>query len=178
MARPAFKRRWTTLVPRHVERSTYVLVASAALALAFWQWRPIPTVVWDVSSPGAGVLLWMLYVVGWMWVLAMSFAIDHLDLFGLRQVTSHLRGLADRAPSFALPLPHRLVRHPMMLGFFPAFLATPSMTVGHLLFAALGCGYVLVGVRLEERDLDRELPEYAAYAAATPRFIPGLGRRE
>ncbi len=178
MARPAFKRRWTTLVPRHVERSTYVLVASAALALAFWQWRPIPTVVWDVSSPGAGVLLWMLYVVGWLWVLAMSFAIDHLDLFGLRQVTSHLRGLADRAPSFALPLPHRLVRHPMMLGFFPAFLATPSLTVGHLLFAALGCGYVLVGVRLEERDLDRELPEYAAYAAATSRFIPGLGRRE
>jgi protein-S-isoprenylcysteine O-methyltransferase Ste14 len=105
-------------------------------------------------------------------VLAMTFAIDHLDLLGLRQVTTGLRGLADRAPSFAVPLPHRLVRHPMMLGFFPAFLAAPSMTVGHLLFAGLGCAYILVGVRLEERDLTEELPEYAAYAAATPRFVP------
>ena len=177
MARPAFKRRWTTLVPAHVERSTYVLVASAALALAFWQWRPIPTVVWDVPSPAARVLLWTLCALGWVWVLAMTFAIDHLDMFGLRQVARHLRGLADRPPSFALPLPHRLVRHPMMLGFVVAFLATPTMTVGHLLFAALGCGYILVGVRLEEHDLTEELPEYAAYAAATPRFVPGLGRR-
>jgi methanethiol S-methyltransferase len=177
MARPAFKRWWTTLVPRHVERATYVLVASAALALLFWQWRPIPTVVWYVPSPAAGVLLGTLSAVGWAWVLVMSFAIDHWDLFGLRQVARHLRGLADQAPSFAFPLPHRLVRHPMMLGFFPAFLATPTMTVGHLFFAVLGCGYVLVGVRLEERDLADALPEYDAYAAVTPRFIPGLARR-
>jgi protein-S-isoprenylcysteine O-methyltransferase Ste14 len=177
MARPGFKRRWTTLVPRHVERSTYVLVASAALALAFWQWRPIPAVVWDVPAPAARVLLWTLFALGWIWVLAMSFAIDHFDLFGLRQVAHHLRGLADRPPSFAVPFPHRLVRHPMTLGFFPAFLAAPTMTVGHLLFAGLGCGYIVVGVRLEERDLAVELPEYAAYAAATPRFIPRLGRR-
>jgi methanethiol S-methyltransferase len=177
MARPAFKRRWTVLVPAHVERSTYVLVASAALALAFWQWRPIPALVWDVPSPVARVLLWTLFALGWLWVLAMTFAIDHFDMFGLRQVARHLRGLADRPPSFALPLPHRLVRHPMMLGFFVGFLATPTMTVGHLLFAALGCGYIVVGVRLEERDLTEELPEYAAYAAATPQFVPGLGRR-
>jgi len=177
MARPAFKRRWTRLVPAYVERSTYVLVASAALALAFWQWRPIPTVVWDVPWPAARALLWTVFALGWVWVLAMTFAIDHLDMFGLRQVARHLRGLADRPPSFALPLPHRLVRHPMMLGFVVAFLATPTMTVGHLLFAALGCGYILVGVRLEEHDLAEELPEYAAYAAATPRFVPGLGRR-
>ena len=177
MARPAFKRRWTALVPPHVERSTYVLVASASLALAYWQWRPLPAVVWDVSTPAARVALWTLFVLGWVWVLAMSCAIDHLDLFGLRQVARHLRGLGDRPSSFAVPLPHRLVRHPMMLGFFPAFLAAPTMTVGHLLFAALGCGYVLVGVRLEERDLTRELPEYAAYAAATPRFVPSPRRR-
>jgi methanethiol S-methyltransferase len=177
MARPAFKQSWTRLVPRHVERSTYVLVASAALALAFWQWRPIPTVVWDVPSPAFRLLLWALFALGWLWVLAMSFAIDHLDLFGLSQVTRNLQGLGDQTPSFALPLPHRLVRHPMMLGFFPAFLAAPTMTVGHLLFAGMGCAYVLVGVRLEERDLDRELSEYAAYAAVTPRFIPGVARR-
>ena len=177
MARPAFKRRWTTVVPQHLERSSYVLVASASLALAFWQWRPIPTVVWDVPSPGARALLWVACAAGWLWVLAMTFAIDHLDLVGLRQVARHLRGLADHAPTFALPLPHRLVRHPMMIGFFPAFLAAPTMTVGHLLFAGLGCAYILIGVRLEERDLTRELPPYAAYAAVTPRFVPRLFRR-
>jgi protein-S-isoprenylcysteine O-methyltransferase Ste14 len=176
MARPAFKRWWTTRIPAHVERSTYVLVASAALVLTFWQWRPIPPEVWHVSTPALRVLLWVLFAGGWVWVLVMSCAIDHVEMFGLRQVVGHLRGLADRAPSFALPLPHRLVRHPMMLGFFPAFLAVPTMTVGHLFFAGLGCAYVLVGVRLEERDLTRELPEYAAYAAVTPRFIPGAVR--
>jgi protein-S-isoprenylcysteine O-methyltransferase Ste14 len=171
MARPAFKRRWERVVPRHVERSTYVLTASAALALLFWQWRPIPTVVWDVPTP-AVVPLWGLYAVGWAWVVAMTFAIDHVNLFGLRQVARHLRGLGDPPSRFALPLPHRLVRHPMMIGFFVAFVATPTMTVGHLVFAALGSAYIVVGVRLEEADLTGELPEYGAYAAVTPRFVP------
>jgi protein-S-isoprenylcysteine O-methyltransferase Ste14 len=172
MARPGFKRRWTTLVPRHIERSTYVLVASAALALVLWQWHPIDAEVWDVPAPAVRGILWGLFAVGWFWVVAMSFAIDHIDLFGLRQVARHLRGVRDHPPSFALPWPYRLVRHPMMLGFFPAFLAAPTMTLGHLLFAALGCGYILVGVRLEERDLALALPEYDAYAAVTPRLVP------
>ena len=177
MARPEFKRRWTTVVPRHVERSTYVLASTAALVLVFWQWRPIPGVVWDVTAPWARALAWMLYVAGWLWVLAMSFAIDHFDLFGLRQVTRYLRGLADDPSAFVLPWVYRLARHPMMIGFIVGFLATPTMSVGHLLFAALGCAYILVGVRLEERDLSAELPEYDGYAAVTPRFVPGLTRR-
>jgi methanethiol S-methyltransferase len=177
MARPGFKRRWTRMVPRHVERATYVLAASATLALLYWQWRPVPHVVWDVSATAPRALMWVLFVSGWVWVVAMSFAIDHWSLFGLRQVAVHLRGLADRAPSFALPLPYRLVRHPMMLGFFPAFLALPTMTTGHLAFSVLGVGYVLVGVRLEERDLTQELPEYAAYAARTPSLFPRLRLR-
>jgi methanethiol S-methyltransferase len=172
MARPGFKRRWTALVPRHVERSTFVLASTVALALAFWQWRPIPAVVWDVTPPVARTLVRTLYVAGWLWVLAMTFAIDHLDMFGLRQVARRLRGLAERSPGFATPWPYRLVRHPMMLGFQVAFLAAPTMTVGHLLFAVLGCAYILLGVRLEERDLAGELPEYAAYAAVTPRLLP------
>jgi protein-S-isoprenylcysteine O-methyltransferase Ste14 len=178
MARPAFKRRWTRVVPAHVERATYVLATSAALALAFWQWRPIPHVLWDVRSPAARVLLWAIGLAGWLWAIAMTFAIDHLDLLGLRQVARRLRGRSDRAPAFALPLPYRLVRHPMMTGFFVAFLVTPTMTVGHLLFAALGCAYIVLGVGLEERDLVRDLPPYATYAAVTPRFFPRLpGRR-
>jgi protein-S-isoprenylcysteine O-methyltransferase Ste14 len=174
MARPAFKRRWTTVVPRHVERSTYVLASTLALALVFSLWRPVGEVVWDVHPPPARALLWAVYLGGWLWVLLMTFAIDHLDLFGLRQVTRHLRGTAEATPVFRLPLVYRLVRHPMMIGFVVAFVATPTMTVGHVLFAVLGCGYILVGVRLEERDLAVELPEYDAYADATPRFVPRL----
>jgi protein-S-isoprenylcysteine O-methyltransferase Ste14 len=172
MARQGFKARWTRVVPRHAERATYVVASTAALALAFWQWRPIPAVVWDVDGLPVRVLLWTVFAAGWLWALAMSFAIDHFDLFGLRQVARHLRGLAEQPSSFAVPLPYRLCRHPMMLGFVIAFLASPTMTVGHLLFAGLFIAYVLVGVRLEERDLAASLPEYAAYAARTPRLVP------
>lgn len=175
MARPAVKARLRRLVPSHVERSTYVLLTSTALALAFWQWRPVPAVVWDVDGASGRDLLRALYVAGWVMVVGMTFAIDHLDLLGLRQVGRRLRGLAPASPGFRLPWPHRLVRHPMMVGFFPAFLAAPTMTAGHLLFAGLGCAYILVGVRLEERDLSGSLPGYAGYAAATPRFVPRAG---
>jgi protein-S-isoprenylcysteine O-methyltransferase Ste14 len=177
MARPAFKRLWTRVVPPHLERATYVLASSAALALLFCLWCPVPTVVWDVRSSAARVLVWTLFAAGWGWAVAMTFAIDHLDMLGLRQVSRRLRGHADRPPAFAHPLPYRLVRHPLMVGFFVAFLAAPRMTVGHLVFAGLGCAYILVGVRLEEHDLTRAMPEYAAYAAATPRFVPRVTRR-
>lgn len=176
MARPGFKRWWTKLVPQHVERATYVFATSAVLALIYWQWRPVPTELWDVTSPGWRAAIWAVYGIGWFWVVLMTFAFDHLDLLGLRQVARYFRGLGEKAPSFALPLSHRLVRHPMMTGFFTAFLVTPTMTVGHLVFALLGSGYILGAVRLEERDLATALPEYAGYAAVTPRFVPRLRR--
>ena len=172
MARAAFKRRLTTVVPKHVERSTYVLATAVVLALTFWQWRPIPTVLWRVDDTAAQTVLWALFAAGWAQAIAMTFAIDHCDMFGLRQVARRVRGLGEGASAFRLPLPHRLVRHPMMLGFFVAFLAAPTMTASHLLFAILGCGYILVGVRLEERDLVEAFPEYRTYAATTPRFVP------
>ena len=172
MARQSFKRRLTTIVPKHVERSTYVLATSAVLALAFWQWRPIPAVLWRVDAKAAQTVLWALFAAGWATVIAMTFAIDHCDMFGLRQVARRIRGLGEGVQGFRLPWPHRLVRHPMMLGFFLAFLAAPTMTASHLLFAILGCGYILVGVRLEERDLVKAFPQYCTYAASTPRFVP------
>ncbi len=176
MARPRFKARWTAVLPAHLERSTFVLAATAVLALTYAQWRPLPAVVWDVHPAPARGAIWMLYATGWALVVAMTFAIDHLDMFGVRQVARHLRGAPPDSPGFRCPLPYRLVRHPMMTGFILAFVAAPTMTVGHLLFAGLGCGYILVGVRLEERDLHRALPEYAGYAASTPRFLPARRR--
>jgi len=125
------------IVPAHVERSTFVLAATAVLALLFWQWRPIPAVVWQVDAEAAWFVLWAVFAAGWALAVAMIFAIDHLDFFGLRQVGHYLRGLAQTPPAFRHPLPYRLVRHPMMAGFFPAFVATPTMTGGHLLFALL-----------------------------------------
>lgn len=177
MARPAFKRRWTQVVPPHVERSTFVLAASAVLALTFWQWRPIPAVVWHVHATAARGVIWALFGLGWVLVVAMTFAIDHLDMVGLRQAGRYLRGKRQAAQAFRLPLPYQIVRHPMMTGFFIALFATPVMTGGHLLFALLSCGYIIVAVRLEERDLTEALPEYRDYAARTPRFFPRARRR-
>ena len=177
MARPAFKRQWTRLVPRHLERACYILATSVVLALMFWQWRPIPAVVWNVHDGPARAVLWALFVLGWVLVVAMTFAIDHLDMLGLRQVGRHLRGHQPTAPAFKLPLPYRLVRHPMMTGFLIAFLATPMMTAGHLLFALLCCGYIVMAVRLEERDLTETLPDYREYAGSTPRFVPRMNRQ-
>lgn len=171
MARPGFKRHWTRLVPSSIERSTYVLAASALLALLYWQWRPIDKVVWNLRGIW-GDSVWVLFVVGWSIVLASTFLIDHFELFGLRQVYSRFRVRPPIHATFRTPLAYRVVRHPLMVGFFIVFWAAPHMSVGRLLFAAVASAYILVGVRFEEADLSAQLPEYRAYMANTPRFLP------
>ena len=136
MARPWFKRRWTRLVPPAYERSTYVVAASAALALVWWQWRPIDSVAWEIHGEGAAVL-WALYGLGWFVVVFSTFLIDHFELFGLRQVYLHARSLPNRDSGFQAPLLYQFVRHPIMIGFLIVFWAAPTMTLGHMLFAAL-----------------------------------------
>jgi protein-S-isoprenylcysteine O-methyltransferase Ste14 len=153
MARPAFKRWWTKFVPPPVERSTYVLQSSLLLGLLFWKWRPIPAVVWDVGHPAGRWLLQAVFWAGWTVVLASTFLIDHFDLFGLRQVHLHASGREYTPPAFRTPGLYRYVRHPLMSGFLLAFWATPTMTAGHLLFAAATTGYILIALQLEERDL-------------------------
>jgi protein-S-isoprenylcysteine O-methyltransferase Ste14 len=177
MARAWAKRGVTRVVPAYAERSTYVLASSGVLALIFWQWRPIPRVVWDVHYPAARVGLWVAYGLAWVLVVGMTYAIDHWELFGLAPVLRELKGRRPAAPEFRLPLAYRLVRHPMMTGFMLAFLITPHMSAGHLLFAALGVGYVVGAVRVEEHDLAATLPGYRDYAARTPRFVPLPRRR-
>lgn len=176
MARPRFKKWWTRIVPAPVERSTYVLFSSLALLLLFWQWQPMPRIIWDVQNLAGRVMLISLFWLGWATMLIGTFLISHVDLFGLRQVYLHDRGLPYRPPAFRVRFLHRIVRHPINLGFLVAFWSTPRMTVGHLLFALLNTAYILIAVRLEERDLvEAHGDVYKVYQRDVPALVPRPG---
>ena len=179
MARPAFKKWWTRTVPAPIERSTYVLVASLVLVVMFWQWRELPTVVWDVTWQPARIVLWALFWLGWAIVLASTFMINHFELFGLKQVFEAWRSRPAVETGFQATLLYRVVRHPLMLGFLIAFWATPTMTAGHLLFAVAMTGYILFALQLEERDLIAALgTHYAEYRQRVPMLIPRPRKRD
>jgi protein-S-isoprenylcysteine O-methyltransferase Ste14 len=178
MARPGFKRWWTRLVPSPVERSTYVLASSLLLALLFWQWRPMTGVLWEIQPPVVVFPVWVLFIGGWLMVLISTFLIDHFDLFGLRQVLLFATGKPYSPPAFRTPALYRVVRHPIMLGFVVAFWAAPVMTWGHSLFAGMTTAYILVGIRLEERDLRTALGSaYEEYREQVSMIVPWAGRR-
>jgi methanethiol S-methyltransferase len=173
MARPAFKQWWTQFVPASVERTTYVLAASLALALLLWQWRPIPVVFWHIADSRTALAVTILSFVGWFIVLTSTFLINHFELFGLHQVANNFAGRPMPAVRFRTPLFYHFVRHPIYLGFIIAFWSAPTMTAGHLLFAAVTTAYILVGIQLEEHDLIGIFgDQYRAYKQRVSMLVP------
>ena len=173
MARKEFKRWWTQFVPASVERSTYVLFSSLLLILMFWQWRAIPTVVWQVTNQSLAQALLGLSLAGWLIVLLGTFLINHFELFGLHQITNNLTRRSMPAPQFKTPFFYKVVRHPIYVGFLIAFWTTPIMTTGHLLFSAMTTGYIIIGTLLEERDLIATFgDDYRHYRKRVSMFIP------
>jgi protein-S-isoprenylcysteine O-methyltransferase Ste14 len=178
MARQGFKRWWVRIVPRPVERSTYVLATGVVLALLLWQWRPIPApVVWRIENAFGVQLLWAIFWLGWVLVLSSTFLINHFELFGLQQVFARLTGREMPATAFKTPLLYRYVRHPLYLGILLSLWSVPLMTAGHMLFSTGLSGYILVGIWFEERDLIAQFGErYRRYRAQVGMLVPRRGR--
>jgi protein-S-isoprenylcysteine O-methyltransferase Ste14 len=173
MARKQFKEWWTQYIPHSVERSTYVLLASLALILLFWQWRPIPAVLWQINDPQLALAVTAVSMVGWVLVFLSTFLINHFELFGLHQVANNLAGRPMPQVRFKTPVFYKVVRHPIYLGFIIAFWVAPVMTAGHLLFAAVTTAYIFIGIWLEERDLVEMFgDEYRNYRQRVSMLVP------
>ncbi len=173
MARPGFKSWWTRIVPKPMERSTYVLLTNICLVLLYWQWKPLPGVLWEVESFGAQIALYSLFGCGIGLVLVSTFLIDHFDLFGLRQVVLYFRGLEYFERPFRIPAFYKIVRHPLYVGWLISFWATPTMTTGHFMFAVGNSLYILIALAFEERDLVSHFGKaYRRYQESTPMLLP------
>ncbi|MFT4537227.1 MAG: protein-S-isoprenylcysteine O-methyltransferase Ste14 [Saprospiraceae bacterium] len=180
MARPRFKKWFTTIISPASERSTYVLLSSLALLLVFWQWKPISSIVWNVENEIISMILVGVFFLGWIIVLLSTFMINHFELFGLAQIYDNLKDRVTPNPKFQTNYLYTIVRHPIMLGFLIAFWATPRMTIGHLLFTIITTLYIFIAVKyLEEKDLRKLIGnDYEMYQKKVPMIIPFMKRKQ
>jgi len=175
MARPAFKRWWTRMIPEPMERATYVLVSSILMVVLYALWQPIGGVVWSVTEGPGFMAIAGFYAFGWALLLYVTFLIDHFDLFGLKQVWRRLTDQPYRSPQFYTPTLYKLVRHPLYVGWLVIFWAAPVMTIAHLVFAIVTTAYIFIAIQLEERDLVAAFgDEYIQYRRRTPMILPRL----
>lgn len=172
MARPTFKRWWTRIVPESAERSTYMLFSCLALIALFVLWQPVGGLIWAVASPIGRALLYGAFALGWALLLLSTFLLNHFDLFGLRQVWLQLTGTPYQPLPFGTPVLYRYVRHPLYVGWLLTFWAAPTMTAAHLVFALASSAYILIAIRLEERDLIAAHPQYRDYRRRVPMLLP------
>lgn len=180
MARPAFKNWWVQIIGKAAERSTYILLSSLALLVIYWKWQPMTSVVWSIENNALSIIMEVLFWMGWAIVLLSTFMISHFELFGLTQIFDNFKSRTSQSPIFQTNYLYKIVRHPIMLGFLIAFWATPTMTLGHLLFAVVTSAYILVAVKyLEEKDLQKSLGEkYKNYQKEVPMLIPFTKKRK
>ncbi|WP_455375234.1 methanethiol S-methyltransferase [Kaarinaea lacus] len=177
MARPAFKRVFTKIIPAAIERSTYVLASTILLAMIVYFWQPLGGIIWQLTDPAAIAVVYGVFAIGWAILFLATFQINHFDLFGLRQVWLYFRGKPYTQLPFATPWLYRYVRHPLYVGLMIGLWAAPTMTVAHLVFAVLCTGYIFIGAKLEEKDLQKALPEYEQYQQQVPMFVPAIGTK-
>ena len=177
MARPAFKRVFTKIIPAAIERSTYVLASTILLAMIVYFWQPLGGIIWQLTDPTAIAVVYGIFAIGWAILFLATFQINHFDLFGLRQVWLYFRGKPYTQLPFATPWLYRYVRHPLYVGLMIGLWAAPTMTVAHLVFAVLCTGYIFIGAKLEEKDLQKALPEYEQYQQQVPMFVPAIGTK-
>ena len=177
MARPAFKKLWTRVIPAAIERSTYVLASTILLGCIIYFWQPLGGIIWQVNDPMAVGVIYSVFAIGWSIMFLASFQINHFDLFGLRQVWLYFRGKAYTPIEFKIPWLYRYSRHPLYVGMMMGLWAASTMTVAHLVFALLCTGYVFIGARFEENDLENVLPEYRQYKNKVPMFMPRLNNK-
>ena len=175
MARPAFKKALTKLVPESAERSTYVLFSGIFLTAMMLLWQPMGGDIWRIEYLPVRCLLHGIYALGWVVLVGSTFALNHFDLFGLRQVWLQFQGQPYSDLKFATPGPYRFVRHPIYVGWIILAWATPEMTWTHFAFAVATTLYIAKAITWEEKDLVNYHGDlYRAYQNATPKLIPNV----
>jgi len=178
MARDRFKGLITRIIPEPAERATYVLVAGISSVCLVGLWQTVPGVIWSVTDPAATTAIQLIFGFGWIYLLAATFAINHFDLFGLRQVYLNFLNKPRPPLRFVKRAMYSFSRHPIQTGVLIGIWATPLMTVTHFMLSAGFTIYVFIGLWFEERDLVRNIgAPYEAYRLETGLVGPRVFRR-